>query len=340
MAAAEKIPCTAANADDVEQQTPVDEEAQQDQEHPALQMAMAQEAIASPPRIAPKGSPAESFLQASPIRIEDVSALTCNLLLIPKERWNKRRSMSAIVVATLPIQTKSSTVRRNVVLRDELNECTVTVWGNHTNVLNEASIGRPVTLLRVCLTEFEGKIQVAMPKDCSVALGNTVQTIPIMHWMQRVGTTAVSVQQVRTQQHIYTCCYRFTTPQAIAVSQSTVVCIHGILAKVVHEMVQMKDGTQRPLTTITIADGPPKVALLIQFWNASTGMGEMFEQLLHLAVNVTKIRVIADPERGNRYESIGAHSKVTSSKNSALETWWFKPEQNTVTSEVLSDHNS
>jgi hypothetical protein len=165
--------------------------------HPAVQMAMAQEQIASPPRIVPKGSPAESFMQASPTRPEDVTQLTCNLSLIPKDRWNKRRSLSAIVLATLPIQSKSSTVRRNVVLRDEQDECTVTVWGNHTNILNEAAIGRPVTLLRVCLTEFEGKIQVAMPKDSSVCLGNTAQTIPILHWMQRVGTTAMTVQQVR-----------------------------------------------------------------------------------------------------------------------------------------------
>ncbi len=172
-------------------------EAQPAQEQPAVQHDMTQELIASPPRIVPKGSPAESFMHASPTKMEDVSALTCNLSLIPKDRWNKRRSMSAIVLATLPVQSKSSTVRRNVVLRDELDECTVTVWGNHTNILNEASIGRPVTLQRVCLTEFEGKIQVAMPKDSSVSLGNTAQTIPIMHWMQRVGTTAVSVQQVR-----------------------------------------------------------------------------------------------------------------------------------------------
>jgi hypothetical protein len=117
-----------------------------------------------------------------------------------------------------------------------------------------------------------------------------------------------------------------TALQAIAVPRSTVLCIHGILAKVVHEVVQMKDSTQRPLITISIADGPPKAFLTIQFWNASAGTAEAFEQLLHQAVNVTKVRVIADPERGNRYESIGAHSKVTSFKNPTLETWWFQPQ--------------
>ena len=174
-------------------------ESQHAPEHPALQLDKVQ---GSPPKMVPKGSPAESFMQASPTKVtEDVSALTCNLSLIPKDRWNKRRSLSAIVLAALPIQSKSSTVRRNVVLRDELDECTVTVWGNHTNILNEAAIGRPVTLQRVCLTAFEGKIQIAMPKDSSVALGNTPQTIPILHWMQRVGTTAVTVTQVRQRQY-------------------------------------------------------------------------------------------------------------------------------------------
>lgn len=108
--------------------------------------------------------------------------------------------------------------------------------------------------------------------------------------------------------------------------ESTVLCIHGILAKVVHEMVQMKDCTQRPLITISIADGPPKAFLTIQFWNAPAGTAESFEQQLHQAVNVTKIRVVADSERGNRYESIGAHSKVTTCKNPTLETWWFQPQ--------------
>jgi hypothetical protein len=300
-------------------------ESQHAPEHPALQLDKVQ---GSPPKMVPKGSPAESFMQASPTKVtEDVSALTCNLSLIPKDRWNKRRSLSAIVLAALPIQSKSSTVRRNVVLRDELDECTVTVWGNHTNILNEAAIGRPVTLQRVCLTAFEGKIQIAMPKDSSVALGNTPQTIPILHWMQRVGTTAVTVTQVRQRQYSNECENVLTTLQAIAMQQSTVVCIHGILAKVVHEIVQMKDSTQRPLITISIADGPPKAFLTIQFWNASSGTAELFEQLMHQAVNVTKIRVVADPERGNRYESIGALSKVFNCKNPPLETWWFRPEE-------------
>jgi hypothetical protein len=168
--------------------------------HPAHQLAREQEQT-PPRRTIPKGSPADEFMQGSVTKQEDVNNLTCDLSQIPKDRWNKRRTLSAIVVAVLPIKSKASTVRRNVVLRDENDECTVTVWGNHTNILNESAIGRPVTFQRVCITEFEGKLQVAMPKDTSVALGNTAATAPLMIWMQRVGTTPVSVQQVQDSTH-------------------------------------------------------------------------------------------------------------------------------------------
>jgi hypothetical protein len=113
--------------------------------------------------------------------------------------------------------------------------------------------------------------------------------------------------------------------QAIEYATSTVICVHGILAKVVQEVVAMKDGTHRPLITITIADGPPKAFITIQFWNANKGTGDEFENLLHQAVNVTKVRVKADQERGNTYESIGTHSRVTTAKNPTLETWFFTP---------------
>jgi len=115
--------------------------------------------------------------------------------------------------------------------------------------------------------------------------------------------------------------------QAIAIESSTVICVHGILAKVVYEIVAMKDGSQRPLITITIASGPPKACLPIQFWNPSPGTTEIFEQLLHQAVNVTKLRVVADLERGNRYESMGSHTRVSCAKDITLETWWFDPKK-------------
>jgi hypothetical protein len=98
-----------------------------------------------------------------------------------------------------------------------------------------------------------------------------------------------------------------------------------MLAKVVQEVVAMKDGTKRPMISITIADGPPKSFLTIQFWNACPSAAEGIEQLIHQTVNVTKVRVKAYPERGNTYESIGAQSRVSSSQNVTLETWFFAP---------------
>jgi hypothetical protein len=87
----------------------------------------------------------------------------------------------------------------------------------------------------------------------------------------------------------------------------------------------MKDGTTRPLITLYIADGPPKAFLTIQCWNAGADAMLDFEQHLQQAVNITKIRCKVDKERGNTYETIGVHSRMTSCKNPDLETWWFKP---------------
>lgn len=171
------------------------------EEHPALKMAKEQDVCTTPPRV-PKGSPADAFRQSQIIKSpkEEPGILTCDLSVVPKDKWNKRRTLSAVVLAVLPIKSKGSTVRRNVILRDECGECWITVWGNHTNIIDESAVGRPITLQRVCLTEFEGQIQISMPKDSSVSLGNTPNTAPIMIWLQRVGNTPQSVQQVRHAQ--------------------------------------------------------------------------------------------------------------------------------------------
>ena len=87
----------------------------------------------------------------------------------------------------------------------------------------------------------------------------------------------------------------------------------------------MKDGTTRPLTTLYIADGPPKSFLAIQCWNAGAGTVQAFEQFLQQSVNITKIRCSADKELGNTFQTIGLLSRMSSCKNPDLETWWFKP---------------
>jgi hypothetical protein len=61
-----------------------------------------------------------------------------------------------VVITVFPVTAKMGTIRRNVVLRDEYGECVVCVWGNHTSILNESTIGRSVTFQRVCIQEYEG----------------------------------------------------------------------------------------------------------------------------------------------------------------------------------------
>lgn len=48
------------------------------------------------------------------------------------------------MITVFPVTAKMGTIRRNVVLRDEYGECVVCVWGNHTSILNESTIGRSV----------------------------------------------------------------------------------------------------------------------------------------------------------------------------------------------------
>ena len=166
--------------------------------HPALLMVNAQSQQGpSPPQIAPRGSPAAEFLQTSPIRNpNETTIMTCDLAAIPRDKWNKRRTLSAIIISVFPIKTKAATVRRDVILRDQHSECNVTVWGNHTNIVNEGSIGKPITMQRICLTEYEGKLQIAMPKDSAVLMGSTHLTAPIMQWLNTAGSVFHTVSQV------------------------------------------------------------------------------------------------------------------------------------------------
>jgi hypothetical protein len=104
--------------------------------------------VATPPRrCIPKGSPAEAFMQRSPTsgevtvssqnsarmalcmfsNLQQVLELTCDLRATPKESWAKRRTLSAVVLAVFPVTHKLTTIRRNVLLRDEHGVCVVCV---------------------------------------------------------------------------------------------------------------------------------------------------------------------------------------------------------------------
>ena len=64
-----------------------------------------------PRRVVPKGSPADEFLTHSAVvpPSPDAQDLTCDLTVVPKGSYNKRRNLSAIIIAVLPIYTKGST---------------------------------------------------------------------------------------------------------------------------------------------------------------------------------------------------------------------------------------
>ncbi len=227
-------------------QNPTDDDCEAAQTNAAMQQSIMPE---TPPRRIQKGSPADEFLNTQPQTVGQTEALTCDLSLIPKEQYNKRRTLIAVIIAVEQIKTKGNFSRRTVLLRDAGNECEVCVWGNHTHLLNESSIGRPVTLNRICLTEFAEKVSIHMPKDSSVNLGSSPSTIPLMQWFNQSGHNGLSVAA------------------ALDYPKSEVIAIVGILGRIVSEIVTSKDGQTENVTTMYIAAGPPQVVLTIVFTN-------------------------------------------------------------------------
>jgi len=219
----------------------------------AMSVARAQEDKASlaetPPRRIQKGSPADEFLSiTAPQHVND-DVLTCDYTQVPKDRYSRRRKLTAIIIAVEPVIAKLTSLRRHVILRDEHGECDVCVWGNHTHILNEASIGRAVTFNRICLKEYEGDVQIHMPKDASVIFGTTSETVPVVSWFKQAGCTAITV------------------PVALELLSSSIICISGMLGKIVSEQVTTKDGTMREVTTLYIAHGPPRIVVAIEMFD-------------------------------------------------------------------------
>ena len=278
------------------------------QEDASLTAALAM--LESPPRrTVPQGSPAAAFLISAPTSPDSPDLdLTCDLTTVPREKWNKRRTLSAVIISVLPTKVKGTTIRRNVILRDQHGECTACVWGNHTQIVNESTVGKPITILRAIIQEYEGNMQVAMPKDGSLTLGPTPKTTPITSWVFAKGNQSVTIST------------------AIAMQQSDVFSTHGIIAQVVSEKVTTKDGKSLDLTTVSLASGPPCVILQLRFWHAKPHEAQTWTDMQHQAVSVTMIRCKADTQRGNSYESIGTLTKISKIKDQALETWWLKPE--------------
>jgi hypothetical protein len=234
--------------------------------------------------------------------------LTCDLRAVPKDSWARRRTLSAVVIAVFPVTTKLTTIRRNVLLRDEYGECIVCVWGNHTSMMNECVVGRAVTFHRVNIQEFEGSTQLGMPKDSSMTLGNTPRTLEILEWLNDTGNDCKSVSA------------------ALALTEPAVTGIHGIVARVATETITMKDGTVSKLTCVTITSGPPQQDVSVNFWNAPQTSVAAWTDKQHHSVNLTMVRCNVQTT-GNRYESISGLSKITLRCNAELESWWFTPRQ-------------
>jgi len=204
----------------------------------------------TPSRRIQKGSPADDFLNTvAAVPTSNYDALTCDLAAIPKDQYNRRRKLIAVIIGVDQIKTKGSFSRRSVILRDAHDECEVCVWGNHTHLLNESSIGRPVTLNRVCLTEFMEKVSIHMPKDSSVNLGASPDTLQITQWFNQSGHASMSVVA------------------ALEITKSSIIAITGILGKILSEIVTSKDGQTENNTTLYIVAGPPRVVLYITFVN-------------------------------------------------------------------------
>lgn len=236
--------------------------------------------------------------------------MTCDLRATPKASWAKRRTLSAVVLAVFPVTINLTTIRRNVLLRDEHGECIVCVWGNHTTMLNESAVGRAVTFQRVNIKEHEGSMQLGTPKDSSIALGNTPRTLEILEWLHENGKAIKTVQA------------------ALEITQPTVHGIHGILARVATETVTMKDGKISKLTNVTVSSGPPQVDISVNFWNAPPARICTWEAMVHHSVNLTMVRCNVK-STGNCYDAIGEHTKLAISLNEQLETWWFEPRHTT-----------
>ena len=257
----------------------------------------------------PPGSPAAAFNLKPNVAIQDADQqdLTCDFTSLHPSRWNKRRTLSAVIIAVLPIKIKGSSVRRNIVLRDQFGECTACIWGNHTRLINESAVGRAITCQRVCLREYNDAVQLHMPKDSSVTVGQTHKTIPILEWLHTSGNTAITVQD------------------AISLNATSIFATHGIVAQVIDEKITTKDGTIIPRTTVIIANGPPNAFLPIQFWDPLPEQVVHWHDLLHEAVKVTMIRCQLDGQQGNKYTSIRTITKIAKKHDATLEEWWFKP---------------
>jgi hypothetical protein len=93
------------------------------------------------------------------------------------------------------------------------------------------------------------KVSIHMPKDSSVNLGASPDTLQITQWFNQSGHASMSVVA------------------ALEITKSSIIAITGILGKILSEIVTSKDGQTENNTTLYIVAGPPRVVLYITFVN-------------------------------------------------------------------------
>ena len=268
----------------------------------------------TPPRMVKKGSPADTFLKTlspstAPRQAVAEIILTCDLAAMPKDKWNRKFTLPAIIIGVQPIIKNETTIRRYVVLRDEVSECIVCLWNNFATVITEDNIGSPVLMLGVTLKEYEDKPQLKLPKTASISVGSRPETRSVQEWFRSSASDILSV------------------PDATSLVGPQVITVKGILAKFVEQSIVTLSGAVRNLTTVYIGGGPPLATIAIQFWNPPTNFALCCQSVLHRPVVVSKFRAYLDAQRGNSFESIGNITNISFKRDDQLESWFFESEE-------------
>jgi hypothetical protein len=267
----------------------------------------------TPPRLIKKGSPADAFLMTLSPTTSRVATtevfLTCDLRAVPKENWNRKFNLAAVVISAQPIIKTDISSRRYVVLRDEASECIVCLWNNFATVITEDCVGRAVLLMGVTLNEYDGGPQLKLAKTATISVGKRPETRCVQEWYDY--TTALDAIPV---------------PDAMSCLGPQIISVKGICARVVEQSITTLGGSPRNLLTLYVAFGPPLATICIQFWNPASNLAAECQSLLHRPIVVTKIRAYIDTQRGSTFESIGRHSTVSFRHDGELELWWSEPD--------------
>lgn len=192
--------------------------------------------------------------------------------------------------------------------RDATGEAIVCLWNNHSNIITDECVGRPVLFAGVTVGELDGAPILKLPKASSISIGDRPETRAVKDWWNLQGHDIIDVGQAEQG---------FTGPQIVSVK--------GMLAKIVDQNITTQNGASRNLVTLHITGGPPTASITVQFWNSTDGQAKRFEAFLHQSVVIRKMRAYIDVMRGSTFESIGQVTSITKVEDQVLMKWWFTP---------------